>query len=92
MQPTIKLYDALKRMRVLTKAGIPFSFEYLSYNSSKGESNGFKIVTNAQLRQGYRNNQSDKASVLIGYTNNHGGNRWFYLPLLIKFNGYKIIQ
>ena len=78
-------------MRVLTNAGVPFSIEYLSYNSTKRVSEGFKKETNVQLRQGYRDDQSDKASVLIGYTNNNDGKRWFYLPLLIKFNGYKVI-
>jgi hypothetical protein len=90
MKPTIKLYDALKRMRKLTELGIPMSFTFLSYNASNGHSDGFKHVTNAQLRKGYRDDQSDKASILIGYVNEHDGNRWFYLPLLIKFNGYTV--
>lgn len=90
MASTIKLYDALKRMRTLTDLGIPFTFKFLSYNATTGTSDGFKEVTNAQLRKGYRDDQSDKASILIGYVNQHDGNRWFYLPLLIKFNGYTI--
>lgn len=87
MPQTIKLYEAIKRMRVLTELGIPFTFEFLSYNTSQMSSDGFKAVHNAQLRKGYRNDQSDKASILIGYVNEHDGNRWFYLPLLMKFNG-----
>ena len=90
MVSTINLYEALKRMRTLTDLGIPFTFKFLSYNDTTGTSDGFKEVTNAQLRKGYRDDQSDKASILIGYVNQHDGNRWFYLPLLIKFNGYTI--
>lgn len=90
MQPTIKLYDALKRMRTLTDLGIPFTFTFLSYNNASGTSNGFKEVANAQLRKGYRDDQSDKADLLIGYVNQYDGSRWFYLPLLMKFNGYTI--
>ena len=90
MSRTIKLYDALKRMRKLTDLGIPFTFSFLSYNETKGISDGFKHVTHAQLRKGYRDDQSDKASVLIGYVNAHEGKRWFYLPLLMKFNGYTV--
>lgn len=90
MSQTIKLYDALKRMRQLTELGIPFTFSFLSYNGTTRTSDGFKDVTNAQLRKGYRDDQSDKADLLIGYVNAQGGNRWFYLPLLIKFNGYTI--
>jgi hypothetical protein len=62
----------------------------MSYNETKGESGGVKVVTNAQLRMGYRNSQSNKASILIGYVNAQDGNRWFYLPLLLSFNGHKI--
>lgn len=90
MTPTIKLYDAIKRMRKLTELGIPFTFKFLSYNATTGASDGFKEVTNAQLRKGYRDDQSDKSNLLIGYVNQHDSSRWFYLPLLIKFNGYTI--
>lgn len=90
MSPTIKLYDALKRMRTLTKLGIPFSFTFLSFNATNGTTDGFKTITKAQLRKGYRDDQSDKADILIGYVNAHDGNRWFYLPLLMKFNGYTV--
>lgn len=90
MSPTIKLYDALKRMRRLTDLGIPFTFCFLSYNDSNGTTEGFKYVTRAQLRMGYRNDQSKKAYILIGYVNAEDGSRWFYLPLLMKFNGYTV--
>jgi hypothetical protein len=90
MSPTIKLYDALKRMRKLSDLGIPFTFTFLSYNDTNGSTDGFKHVTNAQLRKGYRDDQSTKANILIGYVNVHDGKRWFYLPLLMKFNGYTV--
>ena len=90
MSQTINLYDALKRMRKLTELGVPFTFSFLSYNDTTGTSEGFKSITNAQLRKGYREDQSDKAYILIGYVNGMDKKRWFYLPLLIKFNGYTI--
>jgi hypothetical protein len=86
MACTIKLYEALKRMRTLTDLGIPFTFTFLSYNATTGASDGFKEVANAQLRKSYRDDQSKKADLLIGYVNQHDRSRWFYLPLLIKFN------
>ena len=91
MPSTIKRFDTIKRMRKLTELGIPFEFEFLSYNQTTGVSVGFKKVFKAQLRKGYRDEQSDKSNVLIGYVNEFGKNRWFYLPLLIRFNGH-IIQ
>jgi hypothetical protein len=79
-------------MRQLTEAGVPFSFEFYSYNSTTGKSSGHKIVPVAQLRQGYRNDQSHMAQVLIGYKNhsNGGVDRFFNMALLLKFNGYLI--
>jgi hypothetical protein len=90
MPTTIKLYDAIKRMRKLTELGIPFSFSFLTYNQSTGISDGIKNVTNAQLRKSYRNDQSSKSKLLVGYVNKNDGNRWFYLPLLLKFNAYTV--
>lgn len=90
MPQTINLYEALNRMRLLTELGVPFEFTFLSYNSTTQSSDGFKAVRNAQLRQGYRNDQSDKAKILIGYVNKDDNNRWFYLPLLMTFNGINV--
>lgn len=90
MSQTIKLYDAFKRMRRLTELGVPFTFSFLSYNATNRTTDGFKDVTKAQLRKGYRDDQSDKAAILIGYVNSNDKSRWFYLPLLMKFNGYTI--
>lgn len=84
---TAKLYAVLKRMRELSEAGVPFSFEFYSYQESKNLTEGYKIVEKATLRTGLSPKFSDKADVLIGYTNAEGDrDRFFYLPLLIKFN------
>lgn len=79
-------------MRQLTEFGIPFSFEFFSYNSTKDESDGYKVVEKAMLRMGLRQDQSDKSHILIAYVNyKEDTNRFFYLPLLMKFNGIQII-
>ena len=84
-------YEALKRMRQLTEYGIPFSFEFVSYNSTKNKSYGNKKVDKALLRLGLRDDQSNKSEVLIAYTNhNEHTDRFFNLPLLTKFNGIDI--
>src|SRR5690606_17133482 len=88
---SIPLYDAIKKMRQLTECGIPFRFEFYSYNSTTREYGGLKVVTKAQLRQGMRNDQSDKADTLIGYYDyDKNGNRFFHIGLLMKFNGLEI--
>lgn len=89
---TITPLQAIKLMRELDAAGVPFSIEYFSYNSTKHTSNGVKQVRQATLRQGLRNDQSDKASILIAYTDHSGGSvsRFFYLPLLLKLNNITV--
>ena len=92
METSITPYQAIKRMREHSRAGIPFSIEFMSYNSTKKETKGFKAVAQAQLRQGLRNDQSNRANTLIAYTDHTSGAtpRFFHLALLMNFNGIKI--
>lgn len=84
-------YQALTRMRQLSELGIPFSFEFYSYNSTKGVTEGYKIVELSLLRLGLRSDKTDKAQTLIAYTDyNNDVPRFFNLPLLMKFNGIQI--
>ncbi len=87
---SLALYGALNKMREHTALGIPFDFSYLSYNGSLKSSEGIKSINKAQLRSSYRQDQSNKSNILIGYIDGSGKNRWFYLPLLLTFNNIKI--
>lgn len=89
----IKLRAAIQRMRDLSEKGIPFSFGFIKCNLTTGTSDGYKVVNKALLRKGYKDNQSSKSNVLIAYTDydNAESDRHFYLPLLMMFNGNKII-
>jgi hypothetical protein len=79
-------------MRELAKAGIPFSFEHYTYSATNGTTNGLKRVDKALLRAGMGQEYSNKSEVLIGYTIEPIAEaRWFYLPLLVKFNGMNVI-
>jgi|SRR5690606_5490385 hypothetical protein len=92
-QETITIYQAIARMRELTELGIPFSFEFHTYNQSKGITNGLKKVDKALLRLGFSPKQSKKHKTLIAYKEFVGTeekNRFFYLPLLSKFNNHKV--
>ena len=87
----IELYIAINRMRQLTELGIPFSFEFYSYNSTKGESFGYKTVAKATLRLGLRDDQSTKSEILIAYNDHIKDSPGFFnIPLLMKFNGLDI--
>lgn len=86
-----ELYTALKRMRELSKANVPFEFSFISCNQTEKKSKGLIHVNKASLRVGFTQEQSDKHDILIGYTDlSTGKNGWFYLPLLISFNKNEI--
>jgi hypothetical protein len=83
--------QALTKMRELTQSNIPFELEYVSCNISKGESDGLKRESKVLLRTGMNKEISYRSEILIGYTREpEGVPRWFYLPLLTKFNGITI--
>jgi len=92
MQQSITPYQAIEQMRKLADAGVPFAFSFMSYNESKYSSDGKKVVHKAILRKGLRNEQSDKANVLIAYTDHNlsAQPRFFHLALLLSFNQYTI--
>lgn len=88
---TFTPYQALKKMKQLTECGIPFSFEFYTYNSTKDSADGLRSVDKALLRLGLRKDQSDKDDILIAYTDcTINKPRFFNLPLLTKFNGITI--
>lgn len=91
----IKLREAVQRMRALTELNIPFSVGFYKCNTTSGALSSYKVVAKAILRQGYRDNQSSKANVFLAYIDCDDivtdKNRQFYLPLLMKFNGFKVI-
>lgn len=90
---TIKLRDAIRRMRQLSAVNVPFSFSFISYSEVNQSSNGYKVVDKALLRAGYRRSQSDYHNILIAYTDftDKESSRQFYLPLLMTFNNLQII-
>ena len=85
-------YQAVKRMKELTELGITFSFTFMSLDTTRGTSAGFKTVKKALLRKSLRADQSDKSHELISYTNhdNQEADRFFHISLLMKFNEYII--
>lgn len=72
-------------MRELNEAGVPFDIEFYSYQDSKNKTEGLKKAKGVLLRTGLSKELSDKADLLIGYQAGKDA-RFFYLPLLIKFN------
>lgn len=84
----MKLYDAIAEMRRLSNKGIPFSFTYMSYNSTTGKSDGIINVEQARLvkreDQKYNRNAEDQERY---YNLTTGEVRRFWHPLLMFLNG-----
>lgn len=85
---TITPHEALKRMRELTEASVPFSIKFISCNTSKQTSKGLITAENIFLRKSLKG--SGKSRTLIGYITSSNEYKWFNLPLLREFNGIKI--
>jgi hypothetical protein len=90
---TIKLKDAIKRMRELSLLNIPFAFSFITYSDKLKESKGIKVIDKALLRAGYNKDQSKLHNILIAYTSfdNSEVDRQFYLPLIMTFNHIRVI-
>lgn len=87
----VQLYTALKRMNELSNNNIPFSIEVIGCDLTKGSSGGLKCYNNVVLRTGLSTNKGIKSRSLIGFLDlDSNTNKWFYLPLLMKFNKYTI--
>ena len=84
-------YKAIKQMRKLSNDNVPFSITFLTCNLTKRTTTGFKTVKRAKLRVGLSTDKGIKSRSLIGYIDlDTNENRWFYLPLLMKFNKIEI--
>ncbi len=87
----MKLYDAIAEMRRLSKEGVPFSFTYMSYNSTKGTSDGVIHVQQARLAKRESEKFNRHAEDQERYYNLTTGEvRRFWHPLLMFLNGEKV--
>ncbi len=87
----MKLYDAIKEMRRLSREKISFSFSFMSYNSTKGSTHGVVYVKNARLlkRESKRHNRFAEDMEKYMDLDTLQAKR-FWQPLLMSFNGEKI--
>jgi hypothetical protein len=87
----MKLFEAIKQMRELSKALTPFSFSFMSCNLTKQASEGIVEVRHARLRARTMEEHHQYAEHIEEYVNlDTGEPRRFYQPLLMSFNGQKI--
>ena len=87
----MELFDAIRRMRELSRKNETFSFSFMSYNSSAGRSEGIVEVRHARLRARAKETHHRHAEIIEEYIDiDTGRARHFYQPLLMSFNGEKV--
>lgn len=88
---SVKLYDAINEMRRLSREGKPFSFSFMSYNSSRGTSDGVVHVRQARTMSRealeFNRNAEQQERYLDLDTMQP---RRFWHPLLMTINGEKV--
>lgn len=86
------LYTAIDRMRELTRKGDSFSFSFMSYSESSASSKGIVDVSRARLRKRPSIHENKNAEIMEAYVDlDTGEAKQFYQPLLMSFNGQKIV-
>ena len=86
------VYEAIKEMRRLSAEGTPFSFSFMSCSLSTGTSEGVVNVRHAKLRKRERKEFHCHAEMVEAYLDLDTLEcRRFYQPLLMTFNGEKVI-
>lgn len=85
------IFEALKKMRQLTKEGKTFSFTFMSYSHSRGTTGGIVEVHNARLRPRNRIEYNQYAELQEEYINvNTGEPRRFWHCCLLSLNGQSL--
>lgn len=89
---SVNVYEALTMMRRMSAEGKDFSFSFMSYNPTKGTSEGVVYVRRGILRKRETEARNRNAEYIEAYTDlETGEHRRFYQPLLMTFNGHKLI-
>ena len=86
------LWDAIKEMRRLSAEGIPFGFTFMSYDATARASKGVIEVRHARLLKREKQENHRDAEFVEAYLDlDPCQARRFYQPLLMSFNGQKVI-
>lgn len=89
--PSMTIFRAISEMRRLSKENIPFSFTFMSYNSTRGTSDGIVEVRRARLLQREKARYNRHAEDMERYLDlDTMQARRFWHPLLMTFNGEKL--
>jgi hypothetical protein len=86
----LTVYEAISRMRELSKEGSTFSFSFMSYSENKQTTEGVVEVRRAKLAVKSAEMEIKNGDILQPYTDlDTLEPRRFYIPTLMTFNGQK---
>lgn len=85
------IYEAIAKMRELTKQGKTFSFTFMSYSFNRDQCNGIVEVNKARLRPRNKMEYNRYAELQEEYINvNTGEPRRFWHCCLLSLNGQSL--
>lgn len=88
----MNLYEAIREMRRISAEKGVFSFSFMSYNSTAQRSDGVVIVRRARLLKRESTKHHKNAEIVETYLDlDTMQSKRFYQPLLMSFNGQKVI-
>lgn len=87
----MKVYDAIRQMEELTRAGKTFSFSFMSYSYDKNVSHGPVTVLNAKLLPSNRKERNQYSDYMLRYRDmDTYEDKMCWQPLLLEFNGEQL--
>ena len=87
----MEVYQAIRKMRELSKQGKSFSFSFMSYSYTRGVSHGIVEVMHARLSGQETKEKNRFADILLNYINlDTMEYEKCYQILLLTFNGEEL--
>lgn len=85
------VYEAIDRMRELSRKRIAFSFSFMSYSIARRKSEGIVTVRRARLNKQSRKERNRYADYMLQYTDlDTGETASCWQPLLLELNGEEV--
>lgn len=84
------VYQAIEKMREMSRDKIPFSFSFTSYNRTQQKSSGIVDVANAKLLGKKPTEDPAEDAVIEYFDYDKGEPRRFFLPSLMTFEGRRV--
>lgn len=86
------LYDAIDQMKMLNQEGKSFGFTFMTYSIDKHSSNGLRHVSKAILTKRTKKEKNQYGEYMLQYIDLDSMQRsQFWMPLLVEFNGERVI-